>query len=180
MNQSIVHGYTEITANDNIYRCHPLYVNTGSWYDWAYFRWEGFNSCIPARLLMILDLSESEISYEVDIDIDQDQVSTIAHVATLPHLIKDKWVVIKAVESPSIPSSKFTDDHFSCDMITRIKLDEDMIWLVPLLSHVNPCFDIYNKNYCEQKNENDTCEHDSTAYIMKPMNEWSKSCSCPE
>ena len=49
---------------------------------------------------MILDLSECEISYEVDID--QGQVSTIAHVTTLPHLTKDKWVVIKAAEPPSI------------------------------------------------------------------------------
>ena len=68
----VVYGYTEITFNDNIYRCHPFYANAGSWY-------EGFNSSIPARLLIILDLSECKISYEVDID--QDQASTIAHVA---------------------------------------------------------------------------------------------------
>ena len=68
-----------------------------------------------------------------------------------------------------------TDDNFSFDMITRIKLNEDRIWLVPLLSLVNPRFSIHNKNYCEQKNQNDACEHDSTAYIMKPMYEWPKS-----
>ena len=127
---------------------------------------------------MILDLSECEISYEVDID--QDQVSTIAHVAILPHLTKDKWVVIKAAESPAIISSELTYDHLTCDMITRIKLDEDRIWLVPLLSLFSPCFVIHNKNYCEQMNENEACEHDSTAYIMKPINEWSKSFLCPE
>ena len=84
---------------------------------------------------MILDLSECEINYEVDID--QDQVSTIAHVATLPHLTKYKWVVIKAVESPSVLSSELMDGHFTCDMITRIKLDKERIWLVPVLSPVN-------------------------------------------
>ena len=56
-NHSIDHGCTEITFNNNIYRCHPFYVNTGSWYDWAYFRWEGFEYCIPTRLLMVFDLS---------------------------------------------------------------------------------------------------------------------------
>ena len=71
-----------------MYRCHPLYANTGSCYDLAYFRWEGFDSCIPARLLMILNLSECEINYKVDID--QDQVSDISHIPTLPHLTKDK------------------------------------------------------------------------------------------
>ena len=44
MNQSIVHGYTEITVNDNICCCYPFNVNTGIWYDWEYFRWEGFDS----------------------------------------------------------------------------------------------------------------------------------------
>ena len=84
---SFVHGYTEITLNDNIYHCHPFFANTGSWYDWAYFRWEGFNSCIAARLLMILDLSAREFTYEVDIN--QDQISTLSHVATIPHLTKE-------------------------------------------------------------------------------------------
>ena len=176
--QSIVHGYTEITVNNNMYRCHPFYANTGSWYDWAYFRWDGFDSCIPARLLMILDLSECEINYEVDID--QDKLSEVDQLPSLTHLTKDKWVVIKAATSPSVLSSDLTDDHFSCDVITRIKIDEDRIWLVPLSSLVKPCFVVHNKNYCDQTNENDTCEHDSTAYIMKPIHEWSNSFLCKE
>ena len=118
-----VHGYTEISFIGNIYCCHPFYANTGSWYDWAYFRWEGFNSCIPAKLLMILDLSACEITY--DVDIDHDQLSTLSHVATIPHLTKDKWVVIKAVESPSTLASELTDDHLTSDIITRIRLDKE-------------------------------------------------------
>ena len=122
---------------------------------------------------MILDLSECEIDY--DVDIDQDKVSDIPDIPTLPHLTKDKWVVIKAATSLSVLSSELTEDHFYCDVITRIRIDEDRIWLVPLSSLVKPCFVIHNKNYCEQKNENDAYEHDSTAYIVKPMNEWSNS-----
>ena len=85
---STVHGYTEVTLNGNMYRCHPFYANTGSWYDWAFFRWEGFDSNIPGRILMILDLTECEISE--DVDIDQDQIATASHVARIPHLTKEK------------------------------------------------------------------------------------------
>ena len=38
VNQSIIHGYTEITVNKYIYCCHPFYAKTGGWYYWAYFR----------------------------------------------------------------------------------------------------------------------------------------------
>ena len=150
-----------------------FFANTGSWYDWAYFRWEGFDFDIPARLLMILDLSACEITYEVDID--QDQISTLLHVATIPHLTKNKWVVIKAAESPSILASELTDDHLLSDIITRIKIDKERIWLVPFAALVKPCFVTYNKNYCEHKNDSDSCEHDSTAYIIKPMKDWADS-----
>ena len=117
---------------------------------------------------MILDLTACEISYEVDID--QDQLSNISHVSTIPHLTKEKWVVIKAAESPSIIAAELTDDHLTCDLIKRIKLDEETIWLVPLSALVGPCFVIYNKNYCKDKNNNESYEHDSSAYIIKPMN----------
>ena len=64
-----------------------------------------------------------------------------------------------------------------CDLnipkMTRIKLDEDRIWLVPLSSLVEPCFVTYNYNYCDRQNENDKCKHDSTAIVIKSMSKWS-------
>ena len=54
-------------------------------------------------------------------------------------------------------------------MILRIKLDEECIWLVPLYLLVKPCFVIYKKNYAESLNDNDQCEDDNTAYVVKPM-----------
>ena len=172
LSPSKVNGFTGITLNGNIYRCHPFYANTGSWYNWAFFRWEGFESNIPARILMILDLSECEISTEVEVD--QEDTHTVSHVAQITHLTKEKWVVIKAAESPSMPSSSLSDDHFWNPIITRIKLDDDRIWLVPISSLFEPCYSIYNYNYCDRKNDNDTCEHDCTAIVMKPVCEWSQ------
>ena len=131
----------------------------------------GFDSSIPARILMILDLTECKISTEVDVD--QDQIDNVSHVAQMPHLTKEKWVVIKAAESPSVLSSNVTDDHLLNPIMTRIKLDEDRIWLVPLSSLVEPCFVTYNYNYCDRQNENDKCENDSTAIVIKSMLKWS-------
>ena len=169
---SIVHGFTEITLNGNIYRCHPFYANTGSRYDWAFFRWEGFDSNIPGKILMILDLTECGICE--DVDIDQDLIHIVSNIARIPHLTNEKWAVIKATESPFILSSELTDDHFVNEIITRIKLDEERICLVPISSLVESCYVVYNYNYCERRDENEKCEHDSTAFVIKPVSEWSQ------
>ncbi len=151
--ESLVYGFTDIYQNGHIYRCRPFYGNTGSWYDWAYFDWDGFDFLIPARILMIIDLSHSTINY--DVDIDPDEFSVIAeNIKTMIHLTKSKWVVVKAAKNPCIPPSELTDDHIHVDMITRIKLDEECIWLVPLSLLVKPYFVIYNKNYKEILNYN--------------------------
>ena len=68
---------------------------------------------------MILELSECEINYEVDID--KDKVSDIPHIPTLTHLIKDKWVIIKAVTSSSVISES-TDDQFFVTLSLELKL----------------------------------------------------------
>ena len=169
--ESLVYGFTDINHNGHIYRCHPFYGNTGSWYDWAYFDWDGFDSLIPARILMIIDLSHSTINYEVDIDPDE-LSSVFGNVTTMRHLTKAKWVVVKAAKTPFIPLSELTDDHIHVDMIMRIKLDEECIWLVPLSSLVKPCFVIYNKNYGGITNDDGQYGDDTTAYIVKPMKDW--------
>ena len=170
--ESLVYGYTEISHNNHIYRCHPFYGNTGSWYDWAYFNWEGFDSLIPARILMIIDLSFSTINYDIDIDPDQ-SVPSGYDPTIVTHLTKEKWVVVKAAKSLSILNSDLSDNHIHVDMIFRIQLDEDNIWLIPLSSIVKPCFVVYNKNYTSSIGDTDPCEDDNTTYIVRPMKEWS-------
>ena len=171
-NPSIIHGYTEVSIGDNIYRCHPFYANTGHWFDWANFRWEGYESYVPARLLMILDLTDCEINYEADID--QDELTKITYVSTIPHLTNEKWAVVNAAESPETICSELTDDHFFSDITTRFKIDQNRVWLVPLSALVGPCFVIENKNYCEDKGD-DSIEQDDSAYVIKPTNMWSES-----
>ena len=170
--ESLIYGYTEIYHNGDIYRCHPFYGNTSSWYDWAYFNWDGFDLLIPARILMIIDLTHSTINYAVDIDPD-DTHTLSENVTTMIHLTKEKWVVVKAAKNPCIPSAELTEDHIHVDMIIRIKLDEECIWLVPLSSLVKPCFVIYNKHYNGNLNDNSQNGEENQAYVVKPMKEWS-------
>ena len=61
---SIIYGYTEIKHNSIIYRDHPCYQTKGSWYDWDYFKWDGYEQSIPAQIMMIIDLKYTEITYK--------------------------------------------------------------------------------------------------------------------
>ncbi len=102
---------------------------------------------------MIFDLSHSTSNYEVDIDPD-DLIVVDENVITVRHLTEAKWVAVKAAKDPYIPHSELTDDRIHVDMVLRIKLDEECIWLVPLSLLVKPYFVIYNKNYKEILNYN--------------------------
>ena len=67
---SVVEGYTEIKINGTLIRSHPCYANKGSWYDWAYFDWEEFDTPIVAKIMMIIDLSNCDIVHDMDQDPD--------------------------------------------------------------------------------------------------------------
>ena len=169
---SVIEGFTDVTINGNLFRCHPFYANVGSWYDWAYFNWEGYDECIPARLLMILDLSNTEIVY--DVDIDKDKISECNnHMTTTPHLTNEKWVVVEAAQGPSMQTSDISTHHISSSIITRIRFEEEeKIWIVPLTALVKPCYVVANINYCEMNGNGESTIGDNTAYIVKPMDKW--------
>ena len=80
-------------------------------------------------------------------------------------------MVVNAAKSPSILNSDLSDNHIPVDMIFRIQLDEECIWLIPLSSIVKPCFVVYNKNYTSSTDDTDPCEDDNTAYVVRPMKE---------
>ena len=77
-------------------RSHPCYTNTGSWYDWAYFDWEEFDSPIVGKIMMINDLSNCDIAH--DMDQDPDTIIDDAPDGIITHLTKEKWVIILAAE----------------------------------------------------------------------------------
>ena len=86
---------------------------------------------------------------------------------SLPHLTKEKWVVLWAADAPEANNHDITDSHFQSAIATRVKLyaDKDM-WMVPLSTLVGPCFVAYNKNY------NGDMRDDRTEYVVKSMSQW--------
>jgi len=54
--------FTEYKVGDQIYRAHPNYRKDGSWYDWAYFKYEydseDPSQIIPGQIWFFVDLSE--------------------------------------------------------------------------------------------------------------------------
>ena len=96
--RSTVNGFTEVLIHGNLFKSHPCYTKKGSWYDWAYFRWYGFEEPIAARILIIIDIIECEILNHMDQD--PDTLPDDAHLRIIPHLTQEKWVVLLAAESP--------------------------------------------------------------------------------
>ena len=167
---SIVHGYTEVVINGNTFRAHPCYSKKGCWYDWAYFKWHGFDVSIPARIIMIIDLSNCDITYEMDQD--PDTIPDDANERVIAHLTNEKWAIVLAAESPAAGAHHLTDYHFDSCITTRVRLHSDNdIWMVPLTALVGPCFVVYNKNYCVSQ-DNDVIVDDRTAYVVEPMRKW--------
>ena len=92
----IVYGYKEIKQNVIVYKAHPCYQTKDSWYDWAYFKWDGYEQSIPARIMMIIDLKNVEISYKFQSNTDGVHSSRI--VQPIRHLTKEKWLIVLAAE----------------------------------------------------------------------------------
>ena len=75
LHNSIIYGYTEIKNNDIIYRAHPCYQTKDSCYDCSYFKWDGYEQSIPARMMIIINLIDAEISYEYESNTDGEHYS---------------------------------------------------------------------------------------------------------
>ena len=160
-------GFTHIVKDDIIYRANPYYFKKGCWYDWAYFEWEGFSDPLPGRIMMILDLSDTELLYR-----DHNNGPNEEHV--VHHLTKEVWLVILAAVTPKASRTEdLSDLHFDSSIITRVKLhDDNDVYMVPLSTLAGPCFVVYNQNYTSSKPSNSNIIDDRTAYVVKPMREW--------
>ena len=84
---STVKGYTEIKINGALIRSHLYYANKGSWFDWAYFDLEEFDTPIVAKIMMIIDLSNYDIVH--DMDQDPDTITDDAADRIITHFTKE-------------------------------------------------------------------------------------------
>ena len=123
MPNSIIYGYTGIKHNDIINRAYPCYQTKGSWYGWAYFKWNGYEQSIPPRIMMIIDLTDAKITYKYEINTDSYHYSRT--VQPVRHLTKEQWVIALAIEGHESCNKELTDNHFDSTMHTRINLHSD-------------------------------------------------------
>ena len=77
---SVIYRYIEIKLNINSIRSHSRYFNMGCWYDWSYFRWYGFDQNITTMIIIMLYLSECDMTYITDAGSD----ITPSHSNTIP------------------------------------------------------------------------------------------------
>ena len=164
---SIIYGYTEIKHNGIIYRAHLYYQTKFSWYDWAYFKLDGYEQSIPARIMMTFDLKDTEITYKCESNTDGEYSSRT--VQPIIHLTKKKWIIVLAAEGHESSNEDLTDNHVDSTIHIRINLHSDNdTWMISLTSLVAPCFVIYIQNYCEQDIYNRHAD-DRTAYVVNPV-----------
>ena len=163
--------FTEFKVNNVLYRAHPCFSKKGCWYDWAYFDWHGYEHPIAARILMVVDLTDVDLTYQVDLppdsSVDEDTVRTHQH------LTNEKWAIVHAAVSPSCDIDDMTDNHFDSQIHTWIKLtkEEEDLWTVPLSVIVGPCYVVRNRDYVKIGNNGDIND-DLTAYVVRPMSQW--------
>ena len=94
--------------------------------------------------MIIIDLTDAEITYECESDTDGKHSSR--KVQPISNLVKEKWVIVLAAEGYEVSNEYLTDNHFDSTMHTRIKLQSDNdMWMIQLTSLVEPCFVIYKK-----------------------------------
>ena len=180
--QSKIPCYTHIFQDNSLYRAHPSFFKKGCWYDWAYFSFEEFEDPLAARIMMILDLRNVDISYSEDEHNSEAKEEEGRHQHVVHHLSQQLWVVVLSSITPKASQRHdLTNSHFDSSILTRIKLHDDKdVFLLPLDSLYAPCFVVTNKNYIDSVGNNNTIDDDRTAYVVKPMCEWADEFLPPE
>ena len=175
--------YTEMKlGNGKIVHCHPSYHSEISWNDWVYVDWgEGFTELVPARLYMLIDISDCDIITEDDHRVDNDLLEydidvlprrlQEAHDSATSYLsLHKKWAVIHSVndEGP-IPRSSHDSSMLFSKIAKRFKLEQSIYRIIPAEDIVDQAFGY--TNYSPLNDETDK-EYDSTAIIVDHPSTW--------
>ena len=147
-NSGDVVGFTECNINGQIYRAHPSFRGEEAWFDWAYFKWEGFERNIPGRILLMFDIEACTLTTERD--------ARKNHSDTRTHLVDNervpayldsstKWVVIQSAITHEQAdwtgnSTNLSYEYYLQSPIAKRFSLEDKFRVVPLEAIVGPCF----------------------------------------
>jgi hypothetical protein len=160
---------TSVRVGKTLYTAHPLYQNDHPWNDWVYIQWDGYDSPIPARIDMFLNLRNATIS-NVRLEDDGSDTSGDDNNEPVPfhHVFLEHklYAVVWSAKSLQLPRNRLTEHHLPLELGSRIEL-EDFRRIVAVESFVKPCFGFLN-----------TCglsrlPFDKTAVIMNDRKSWS-------
>jgi hypothetical protein len=179
-NVSEIHGFCEYRDNEgNIFRSDPQFYKEGEWFDWAFFNWEGLLEPIVGRILIMIDLRNSEIEYEEPGDDNTSDAEPPIHFLT-----NDLWCLVRAGASSIQPSGvhPLTDNHFDSSIAYRVKLEKEYR-LVPFSALVGPAFVI--ENFPTEGNQEllnvsrrdgiKLNPYDGTVIVVKPVTAWARA-----
>ena len=143
-----------------VYHAHPNYRSGLSWHDWILIDWGEGTDPVPARLMMILDLTlnEDDDIHYFNPDNDRDDIDKIK--TGMVYL-----VIHSAINSFEIPNEH--EFKFHSRLASHILLEEGYC-IVPLSSLVGPAYVISNISYLREDNFDNISE-----YIhVKDHKEW--------
>ena len=133
-----------------VYHAHPNYRSGLSWHDWLLIDW-GESEPVPARLMMILDmtLNEDEDFRYFNPDNDDDDIDKIK--SGMVYL-----VIHSAINSFEVPNER--EFKFHSRLSSHILLEEGYC-IVPLSSLVGPAYVISNISYLREDNFDNISEY---------------------
>ena len=133
-----------------VYHSHPNYRSGLSWHDWVLIDW-GESDPVPARLMMILDmtLNEDEDFIYFNPDNDDDDIDKIK--SGMVYL-----VIHSAINSFEVPNER--EFKYHSRLSSHIILEEGYC-IVPLSSLVGPAYVISNISYLREDNFDNISEY---------------------
>ena len=134
---SVVHGSTEYHKNGCIFRAHPSFRSSEPWFDWAYVRWEGQRSPVPAKIHMFLDFRSCQFDITPnDGDLDEEDGPDIEDC----FIHNDLYVVVESAFHPGEDPTIIRDRYrVHDDVSSRVRLDGK--WrILPIECIASPAF----------------------------------------
>ena len=182
---SVPKFYTEMNLYQDSYKCHPSYRSDMTWNDWVYVNWgDQFHNYIPAKLYMLIDISDCKIEKEHEINQNKTVLSERQKYNLLPKPVVDahkmatdylsistKWAVIhSADENCYIDKDKYpSKNHFASKICDRVNMEDNKYRIIPVSDIVGRALAFENHIKLPF---NDVNSYDNTAIILDHPEDW--------
>ena len=173
--------FTEMNLNGEVIRCHPDYRKEKSINDWVYVDWgEGYPDPLPARLHLLIDISDCTVISEVpftNISRNKKRIMDLLPKAYESHfeastylLTHSKWAVIhSAVDDGYMDEKDYSKYQLFSKIAKRIHMENNKYRIIPISDIVGRAFGLSNSVPLENTNV-----YDNTAIILNPSSSWSE------